>query len=144
MVVVYRLGLCDFHIFSKKTSTLSNAPLLVSFSYNISTKYSRYRRIRSSSSQKRRMSHPGYYRVPSLVSVWSSAPFLHNNMLGKFTGDPFWQAGSTHLMMRSKNCSGRRSGRIRIPSGEPKRLLAAFAEGISDGAAETASSVRGS
>jgi len=31
---------------------------------------------------------PGYYRTPSLVSVWSSAPFLHNNMLGKFTGDP--------------------------------------------------------
>ena len=31
---------------------------------------------------------PGYYRVPSLVSVWSSAPFLHNNALGKFTGDP--------------------------------------------------------
>jgi hypothetical protein len=31
---------------------------------------------------------PGYYRVPSLVNVWSSAPFLHNNMLGKFTGDP--------------------------------------------------------
>jgi len=31
---------------------------------------------------------PGYYRTPSLVSLWSSAPFLHNNMLGKFTGDP--------------------------------------------------------
>jgi len=31
---------------------------------------------------------PGYYRTASLVSVWSSAPFLHNNMLGKFTGDP--------------------------------------------------------
>ena len=31
---------------------------------------------------------PGYYRVASLVSVWSSAPFLHNNSLGKFTGDP--------------------------------------------------------
>jgi hypothetical protein len=31
---------------------------------------------------------PGYYRVPSLVSVWSSAPFFHNNALGKFTGDP--------------------------------------------------------
>ena len=29
---------------------------------------------------------PGYYRTPSLVSLWSSAPFLHNNMLGKFTG----------------------------------------------------------
>jgi hypothetical protein len=31
---------------------------------------------------------PGYYRVPSLISLWSSAPFLHNNALGKFTGDP--------------------------------------------------------
>ncbi len=31
---------------------------------------------------------PGYYRTPSLVSLWSSAPFLHNNMLGKFTGEP--------------------------------------------------------
>jgi len=31
---------------------------------------------------------PGYYRVPSLASLWSSAPFLHNNALGKFTGDP--------------------------------------------------------
>jgi hypothetical protein len=31
---------------------------------------------------------PGYYRTPSLVNIWSSAPFLHNNMLGKFTGDP--------------------------------------------------------
>src|SRR5207245_11270723 len=31
---------------------------------------------------------PGYYRTPSLVSVWSSAPLFHNNMLGKFTGDP--------------------------------------------------------
>lgn len=31
---------------------------------------------------------PGYYRTPSLISVWSSAPFLHNNSLGKFTGDP--------------------------------------------------------
>jgi hypothetical protein len=31
---------------------------------------------------------PGFYRTPSLVSVWSSAPLLHNNMLGKFTGDP--------------------------------------------------------
>jgi hypothetical protein len=31
---------------------------------------------------------PGYYRTPSLISVWSSAPLLHNNSLGKFTGDP--------------------------------------------------------
>ncbi|CAN5744326.1 hypothetical protein BH20VER1_BH20VER1_16860 [soil metagenome] len=31
---------------------------------------------------------PGYYRVPSLVSIWSSAPFLHNNALGLYNGDP--------------------------------------------------------
>ena len=30
----------------------------------------------------------GYYRTPSLISIWTSAPFLHNNALGKFTGDP--------------------------------------------------------
>ena len=30
----------------------------------------------------------GYQRAPSLVSMWSSAPYLHNNNLGKFTGDP--------------------------------------------------------
>ena len=31
---------------------------------------------------------PGYYRTPSLISIWSSAPFLHNNSLGKETIDP--------------------------------------------------------
>jgi len=31
---------------------------------------------------------PGYYRTPSLVSVWTSAPLLHNNALGLFNGDP--------------------------------------------------------
>ncbi len=31
---------------------------------------------------------PGYYRPPSLISIWTSAPFLHNNALGEFTGDP--------------------------------------------------------
>ena len=31
---------------------------------------------------------PGFYRTTSLISCWSSAPFLHNNALGKFTGDP--------------------------------------------------------
>ncbi len=30
----------------------------------------------------------GYYRVPSLIAIWTSAPFLHNNSLGKYTGDP--------------------------------------------------------
>jgi hypothetical protein len=31
---------------------------------------------------------PGYYRPPSLIAMWSSAPFLHNNSTGIFTGDP--------------------------------------------------------
>lgn len=31
---------------------------------------------------------PGYLRSASLISLWTSAPFLHNNSLGKFTGDP--------------------------------------------------------
>jgi len=30
----------------------------------------------------------GYTRPPSLISVWSSAPFLLNNSLGPFSGDP--------------------------------------------------------
>jgi len=33
----------------------------------------------------------GYYRTPSLVSLWSTAPFFHNNSLGKFTNDPSLQ-----------------------------------------------------
>jgi hypothetical protein len=37
---------------------------------------------------KAKKTGPGYYRTPSLVSLWSSAPFFHNNALGKFTGDP--------------------------------------------------------
>ena len=31
---------------------------------------------------------PGYYRPASLVSVWATAPFLHNNALGRYTHDP--------------------------------------------------------
>jgi hypothetical protein len=30
----------------------------------------------------------GYQRVPSLISVWATAPFLHNNEVGIFTSDP--------------------------------------------------------
>ncbi len=37
---------------------------------------------------KKKRTGPGWYRTPSLVSLWSSASFLHNNALGKFTGHP--------------------------------------------------------
>jgi hypothetical protein len=30
----------------------------------------------------------GYQRVPSLISVWATAPYLHNNEVGIFTSDP--------------------------------------------------------
>jgi hypothetical protein len=31
---------------------------------------------------------PGFYRVPTLVGIWAGAPFLHNNGLGDYNGDP--------------------------------------------------------
>ena len=31
---------------------------------------------------------PGFYRVPTLVSLWATAPYLHNNSLGLFNNDP--------------------------------------------------------
>ena len=31
---------------------------------------------------------PGYYRPPSLIGIWATAPFLHNNAIGEFNGDP--------------------------------------------------------
>ena len=30
----------------------------------------------------------GYYRTPTLLNVWATAPFLHNNALGLYNGDP--------------------------------------------------------
>ncbi|MBE9209821.1 hypothetical protein IQ244_25670 [Nostoc sp. LEGE 06077] len=30
----------------------------------------------------------GYYRTPSLISIWATAPFLHNNTLGLYNEDP--------------------------------------------------------
>ena len=30
----------------------------------------------------------GFYRTPTLVSIWATAPFLHNNSVGLYNGDP--------------------------------------------------------
>jgi hypothetical protein len=30
----------------------------------------------------------GYYRTPTLANMWATAPFLHNNSVGLFNGDP--------------------------------------------------------
>jgi mono/diheme cytochrome c family protein len=32
--------------------------------------------------------HVAFYRTPTLVSIWATAPYFHNNALGKYTGDP--------------------------------------------------------
>jgi hypothetical protein len=32
--------------------------------------------------------HAAFYRTPTLVSIWATAPYFHNNSLGKYTGDP--------------------------------------------------------
>jgi hypothetical protein len=37
----------------------------------------------------------GYYRSPSLWGAWATAPLLHNNSLGTFTGDPSVQGRLT-------------------------------------------------
>lgn len=34
----------------------------------------------------------GYYRTPSLAGIWATAPYLHNNSVGKYTKDPSVQA----------------------------------------------------
>jgi hypothetical protein len=31
---------------------------------------------------------PGYYRTPTLISIWAKAPFMHNKAMGLYTGDP--------------------------------------------------------
>jgi hypothetical protein len=32
--------------------------------------------------------HKSFYRTPTLVSIWATAPYLHNNSVGIYTGDP--------------------------------------------------------
>jgi hypothetical protein len=32
--------------------------------------------------------HKSFYRTPTLVSIWATAPYLNNNSVGIYTGDP--------------------------------------------------------
>ena len=67
------------------------------------------------------MSPPVTIASPSLVSVWSSAPFLHNNTLGKFTGDPSVAGRTGRLQRRGRKIAlAGKTARTRIRSGEPK------------------------
>ncbi|WP_299484685.1 hypothetical protein [Acaryochloris sp. IP29b_bin.137] len=89
----------------------------------------------------------GYYRVPSLISVWSSAPLLLNNSVGTFTGDPsvsgrmeafndaieklMWPEKRDHVIKRTRNDTqlnlksiGLGAGKVTVPEGTPAKLVA--------------------
>lgn len=86
----------------------------------------------------------GYYRTPSLINIWATAPFLHNNMLGTYTGDPSVEGRMTAFEDAAEKLlwPEKRSGKatikvtgtdsvlkirdieIRVPAGTPVDLLA--------------------
>ncbi len=86
----------------------------------------------------------GYYRTPSLIGIWATAPFLHNNSVGRYTADPSvqgrmeaFQDAAEKLLWPEKRRgleSIKRTTRathlrwgdttVEIPSGTPINLLA--------------------
>ena len=58
----------------------------------------------------------GFTRVPSLVSVWSTAPFLLNNRLGPFSDDPSVDGRMKHLQRldRTVAMAGKARARTRV------------------------------
>ena len=84
----------------------------------------------------------GYYRTPSLISIWSSAPFLHNNSLGEYNGDPsvagrmkafddaaeklLWPEKREPKIFRTDRDTHLEMGALKadIPEGTPIKLLA--------------------
>lgn len=84
----------------------------------------------------------GYYRTPSLISLWSSAPFFHNNMLGKYNADPstegrmdafndateklLWSEKREGTILRTNQNSQLAVGKLQasVPKGTPIDLLA--------------------
>src|SRR5262249_34706002 len=82
-----------------------------------------------------------FYRTPTLVSIWAKAPYLHNNSVGTFTGDPSvagrmaaYEDGMTKLLWPEKRL-GPKSIKVtteesRLPDVFPmlKTLLPEFAE----------------
>jgi hypothetical protein len=84
----------------------------------------------------------GYYRTPTLASIWATAPYLHNNALGTFNGDPsvagrvaafqdgisklLWPQTRPHTIKRTSVASDLTLpfGAIHVPAGTPVNLLA--------------------
>ena len=75
---------------------------------------------------------PGYYRAPSLISMWSTVPYLHNNSVGDFLMVPTqpkirnrtfpFKVASTCLTTRSRSCCGRKHDMDAIRSTVPRRI----------------------
>lgn len=91
----------------------------------------------------------GYYRTPSLISVWATAPLLHNNALGHYNADPsikgrleayqdameklLWPEKREHVIKRTSQDSILSADKlvnfpvgleVPIPKGTPLNLLA--------------------
>ena len=58
---------------------------------------------------------PGYYRPPSLISMWATAPFLHNNTVGDFP------AGKD--ILQDENFDGTFKGRLEVYDDAIDKLL---------------------
>ena len=65
----------------------------------------------------------GYTRPPSLISLWSTAPFLLNNTVGPFEQDPsvdarmrVFQASIEQMLWPEKRDQGSRSSATRCPA----------------------------
>ena len=85
----------------------------------------------------------GYYRVASLVNIWSTAPWLHNNSMGEHFQDPslegrmrafdsaakafFWPEDRKPYIKRSRKASSFQLPNgiiVPVPKGTPVKLLA--------------------
>ena len=62
----------------------------------------------------------GYYRTPTLVSMWATAPYFHNNSLGVFNNDPSVKGSMAAFDdgVRKLLWPERRPGRVKLTNGE--------------------------
>jgi hypothetical protein len=72
---------------------------------------------------------PGYYRPASLISVWATAPYFHNNALGIYTHDPSVEGrlhafndGIRKLLWNDQRPSHERDGFTYVPPGDLRAI----------------------
>lgn len=87
----------------------------------------------------------GYYRTPTLISVWATAPYFHNNSLGTYVKDPsvagrmaayedameklLWpekRSGAQSIMVTTidSKYTARDGSELEVPAGTPVKLIA--------------------